>query len=55
VNKVTSEVVNVVGRHLGDVRNLGDKINSASVGLGSVPDWAQGKKDARDVLHWDSE
>ena len=55
MNKVTSELVSVVGGHLGEGRNFGDKINSASVGLGSVPDWAQGKKDARDVLHWDSE
>lgn len=35
--------------------SAGDKINSTAAGIGSAPAWAVGAKDARDVLHWDSE
>ena len=36
-------------------RSDGDKINSAVAGIGAAPSWAASAKDARDVLHWDSE
>ena len=36
-------------------RSDGDKINSTAVGVGKAPLWAGQAKDARDVLHWDSE
>jgi hypothetical protein len=36
-------------------RSDGDKINSTAAGVGKAPSWAGRAKDARDVLHWDSE
>jgi len=36
-------------------RSDGDKINYTAAGVGKAPSWAGRAKDARDVLHWDSE
>jgi hypothetical protein len=55
VNKVASRLAHVSEGEDSVPRADGDKINSTVAGVGKAPLWAGEKRDARDVLHWDSE
>ena len=55
VAKVATGLAEVMRTEVSSLSPGGDKINSAVAGIGAAPSWAASAKDARDVLHWDSE